>query len=64
MISIEEKGEQLILAGDLNLKIGSYVEGNHPAFSVRGKLLIDLLSSGKYIHVNALSCVSDGPFTR
>ena len=64
IIGIESKEENLIVIGDANRHIGSYVKGNHPKTSVGGKLLLDLLAKEDYTLVNALDHVVNGPFTR
>ena len=64
IVDIEAKSEDFILLGDLNSHIGTFVKDNHPRESVRGKLLVDLVSNEKYTLVNALNVVVNGPFTR
>ena len=63
IISIEAKGETLILLADANRHLGSYVEGNHPKTSFGGKLILDLVDDGEYVLVNATNFVINGPFT-
>ena len=61
---IERRGEEVLLLGDMNKHVGDIIPGNHPKCSFGGKLVRKLLSTGKYILVNASSKVEGGPFTR
>ena len=44
--------------------MGKAVPENHKKTSEAGKLLLDWVKSEKYVIVNALECVTGGPFTR
>ena len=63
IISVEAKGEDLILLSDANRHLGCYVKGNHAKTSFGGKLILDLLKSNKYVLVNATDLAINGPFT-
>ena len=54
----------MIVAGDLNRKVGTVVPNNHDKVTAAGSLLLDLVNTGKYVIVNSLECVTGGPFTR
>ena len=61
-----ERGEELILVGDLNKAVGNDefgVEGNHPKISFGGSLVRSLISSGQYILINNTKKCTGGPFT-
>ena len=62
--SIENKGEFALLIGDMNKHVGNIIKGNHQKVSFGGKLVTDLVSSGRYVLLNASNKVSGGPFTR
>ena len=61
---IENKGELLVLAGDLNKHVGKVINGNHKRTSFGGKLILDLLETQNYVLLNASNKVQGGPFTR
>ena len=61
---IERRGEDALLIGDMNKHVGDIIPGNHEKCSFGGKLVKNLLNSGKYVLVNASSKVEGGPFTR
>ena len=61
---IKEKGESLVLFGDMNRHLGPYIVGNEKdKLSFGGKQILDLVDSD-YTLVNASSKVVGGPFTR
>ena len=64
IIKIEERNEFIILCGDFNKSVGDIVPGNKPKVSHGGKLVREFLSSEKYVLVNKLPQVKNGPFTR
>ena len=67
MKDIENKGEEAIFIGDQNKLIGNCekgMENNNPKVSFGGKLVLELLSDGNYVLVNALEKCQGGPFTR
>ena len=62
---IEAKGELFILIGDLNRHVGGAIPGNErDTVSFGGKLITDMLKSGRYILVNASDKATGGPYTR
>ena len=59
------RGDNILLMGDLNRKIGLKDGGNDPRISHGGKKINDLLESGEFILVNTMSdIVTGGPHTR
>ena len=62
--SIERRGEETLLIGDLNKHVGDIIPGNHEKCSFGGKLVKNLLNTGKFMLVNASNKVEGGPFTR
>ena len=61
---IESKGEFALIIGDLNKHVGKIIKGNHQKISFGGKLVTDLVSSCRYVLLNASNKVTGGPFTR
>ena len=62
---IEEKGELICILGDFNRQVGDAVPGNRVTkASFGGKLVRELLDTGKYFLVNATDKVVGGPYTR
>merc|ERR1711954_307869 len=64
IMKIEAKDERIIYIGDLNRHVGTLIEGNHDKTTAGGKMLKEFLESGKYVLLNSLNCVVNGPFTR
>ena len=67
LAKIELRNEDVIIAGDLNCKVGNDdlgVSGNFPEISQGGTYVRSLFFSGKYILANNLSKCRGGPFTR
>ena len=56
--------ESALVLGDMNRMVGNIVKGNHGKVSYGGKLIRDLVSSGKYVLLNASDKAVNGPFTR
>ena len=61
---IEKRGESAIIIGDLNKHVGNIIPGNNLKCSPGGKMVRNLINTGKYTLVNATSKAQGGPFTR
>ena len=64
---IEERGEAVLILGDLNRAIGRDelgVAGNTADLSYGGKLIRDLVATEEYVIFNNLALVEGGPWTR
>ena len=64
IIKIESKGENVIIASDMNRHVGKFIPGNHDKNMYAGKLLIGFLNKGDYILLNSSPLEINGPFTR
>ena len=64
---IEERHEYIIIASDLNRKVGNDnlgIEGNSDEISYGGSLVRERIASGRYIFANNTDFVVGGPETR
>ena len=61
---IEERSEQLVIAGDFNAHLGDIVVNNHEKISYGGQLVRDFVLAGNYVLVNQSEKTEGGPFTR
>ena len=64
---IKERGEAVILIGDLNRAVGSGssgVEGNKNKISFGGNLVRELIDNNDYFIMNNMSLAKGGPWTR
>ena len=61
---IEDRGELLVIIGDINAHVGELIPENTDVESLRGRLVQEFLSSNDYILVNASEKATGGPFTR
>ena len=64
---IEERGENLIIASDMNRKVGNDdlgIKGNSEEVSHGGLLVRELIASGNYFFANNTDLVEGGPITR
>ena len=63
VIDAQEKGDNILILGDLNCKVGGAIEGNSEEITKGGRLLLKLLRKYKMKIVNAEKCC-DGIWTR
>ena len=64
---IEQRGESIVLIGDMNKAVGNDhlgVKDNHPKISRGGKYIREFLDNNNYTLVNNLPITVNGPFTR
>ncbi len=47
------KGQQVMVLGDFNCKVGNKIQGNHKEKTSGGKMLLNLVREGKLVMVNA-----------
>ena len=61
---IEDRGELLVIIGDINAHVGNLIPENVSSKSVRGRLIEEFLATNDYVLVNATDKTQGGPFTR
>ena len=59
----QQKGESILILGDLNCKVGKTIEGNKDEITKGGKLLLKMMKKYKMKMVNAEECC-EGLWTR
>ena len=63
LAKIDAMDEAALVIGDMNRRVGNVVKDNHDEVSYGGKLIRDLISTGKYNLLNSSDKVENGPFT-
>ena len=63
IIEAQQKGNKILILGDLNCKVGAAIEGNNEEVSKGGRLLLKMLKKFKLKLVNAETCC-EGLWTR
>ena len=61
---VEAREEHLVIIGDANRHLGSYIPGNIEKVSYGGELMKELLETGKYVLINSTEKTRNGPWTR
>ena len=64
VIKIEAREEHVLLIGDMNKHIGSFIKGNHDKITPGGRRVVEFVASGDYVILNGSNKEINGPFTR